>query len=121
MFIFFLAVSLILDKGLSELWGGGEWDVVCILFLSEQGKGCSFLKNSVWLSISSQELRPFVLLDICRPGTVRQTMVAKPNEISQFSREVGWISTTCVVQTSARQPATSCQCTTQEHCPEPVP
>jgi hypothetical protein len=53
-------------------------------------------------------------------GPVHQTMVAKPNEISHFSREAGWVSTTCVVQILARQPATSCQCSTWEHCPEPV-
>lgn len=71
-----------------------------------------FFKNSVWLSTSSQELRPSVLLDTSRPGTVRQRVVAKPNEISHFSREAGWISTTCVVQISLRQPATSCQSST---------
>lgn len=46
-----------------------------------------FFKNSVWLSTSSQELRPSVLLDTSRPWTVRQRVVAKPNEISHFSRE----------------------------------
>lgn len=71
-----------------------------------------FLKNSVWLSTSSQELRPSVLLDTFRPGTIRQTVVARPTKISHFSREAGWITTTFVVQISLRQSATSCQCST---------
>lgn len=45
MFLFFLAVSLMLDRGPLEALGKGEWEATCVLFLSERGKGCTFLKT----------------------------------------------------------------------------
>lgn len=124
MFIFFLAVSLIFDKGPSvRSLGAGESGMPCASFslVSCKEKDALFLKT-VWLSISSQELRPSALLDTYRLGTVCQTTVARPNEISHFSREAGWTSSTCVVQISAGQPATPysapARSTAQSLCPE---
>lgn len=98
---------MIKDRPL-EVSGWGENGLLCASFslVSSKEKDALFLKNRVWLSISSQELRPSVLLDTRRLGTVCQTMVAMPNEISHLSREAGWVSSTCVVQISAGQPAT---------------
>lgn len=72
------------------------------------------------MSIYFLSRTPSLCVDTSRVGKVYQMVVHKPNEIPHFIREADWISTIVWSSALARQPATSCQCSIQEHCPEHV-
>lgn len=113
---------MIKDRPLEAL-GRGESGMLCASFslVSREKDAFFFFFFKVFACLFPlRNSAPLCYLTHPGLGPVHQTMVAKPNEISHFSREAGWVSTTCVVQILARQPATSCQCSTWEHCPEPV-